>query len=116
MKPYEHALTSVRKWGGTPEDYLPIHDMLDSSKIAHGTMRHRAVYHHTLGCFMMEKVFGHNITNTNGRLVSVREVAELHIIEDLGWLPSLDDWMRTMELQSWMGKPTKVVTEYKLGE
>lgn len=27
MKPYLHAQTSVRKHGGTPEDYLPIHEI-----------------------------------------------------------------------------------------
>ena len=27
--PYHHALSSVKKWGGTVEDYLPIHSWLD---------------------------------------------------------------------------------------
>ena len=30
--PYHHALSSVRKWGGTVEDYLPIHSWFDASK------------------------------------------------------------------------------------
>ena len=24
--PYHHALSSVKKWGGSPEDYQKIHD------------------------------------------------------------------------------------------
>ena len=27
--PYHHALSSVKKWGGTVEDYLPIHSWFD---------------------------------------------------------------------------------------
>ena len=116
MKPYEHAATSVRKWGGIPEDYLPIHDKLDSSKQSLASMQHRAMYHHSYGCYIMEELFGHNITNSEGKLVSVREIAELHILEDLGKIPTLADWLSLIPLQSWMGKPTKVTTIYKLGE
>jgi hypothetical protein len=28
--PHMHALSSVRKWGGKVEDYLPVHDWLES--------------------------------------------------------------------------------------
>lgn len=27
--PYHHALSSVRKWGGEVEDYLPVHNWFD---------------------------------------------------------------------------------------
>ena len=27
--PYHHALSSVKKWGGTADDYQPIHAWLD---------------------------------------------------------------------------------------
>ena len=30
---YYHALSSVKKWGGDPEDYQPIHDWFDESKM-----------------------------------------------------------------------------------
>src|SRR5438067_1962367 len=30
--PYHHALSSVRKWGGRVEDYLPVHHWFDASK------------------------------------------------------------------------------------
>ena len=29
---YYHALSSVRKWGGTVDDYLPLHQWFDQSK------------------------------------------------------------------------------------
>ncbi len=27
--PYHHSLSSVRKWGGSPFDYLPLHSWFD---------------------------------------------------------------------------------------
>jgi hypothetical protein len=27
--PYHHSLSSVRKWGGSPFDYLPLHNWFD---------------------------------------------------------------------------------------
>jgi hypothetical protein len=32
----------------------------------------------------------------------VREIAERHIIEDLGWLPSPADYIKGMPLEKWM--------------
>ncbi|WP_199330923.1 MULTISPECIES: DUF6915 family protein [unclassified Calothrix] len=115
-KPWDHAIESSRKFGGKPEDYFEIHQMIDSSKSAHATMKHRCVFHNSFGIYLIERIFGINITNSNGKLVSVREIAELHVLSDLGKIPSLDDWMKEMELKPWMGQPTKVVYEYKLGE
>lgn len=107
MKPYVHARHSVRKWGGKPEDYLPIHDLLDSPKQAHADMRHRAILHNAFGIFLCEKVFGHNITNSDGRLVSVRDIAELHVLEDLGRIPSVSDYLNGMPMYHWLGGPKR---------
>ena len=34
MKPFIHARSSAAKFGGKPEDYLPVHDLMASSKAA----------------------------------------------------------------------------------
>ena len=60
------------------------------------------MYHHTAGVFLTQEIFGRTIKR--GRIeIPVREVAELHIIEDLGWLPSPKDYIENMELRPWMG-------------
>jgi len=115
-KPWDHARISVRKWGGVIQDYLPIHDKMDSSKIAHPTMKHRCIFHSGFGCYLIEDIFGHNITNSDGRLVSTREIVEQHILDDHQFIPSLDDWLRCMTLEPWMGNPTKIVKQHILGE
>jgi hypothetical protein len=107
VKPAIHAKNSANKYGGSPEDYMPIHDFMDSSKSAHASMRHRAVLHNAFGIYVAERVFGHEITNSDGRVVQVRDIAEDHVIEDMGTIPSLDEWLKEMPLKTWMGGPVR---------
>jgi hypothetical protein len=107
LKPHIHAKNSAKKYGGKPADYQAIHDEIDSSKSAHASMRHRAVFHSAFGIYIIERIFGTTITNSDGKTVSVRDVAEDHVLEDLGTIPSLDRWLDAMELQKWMGGPTR---------
>jgi hypothetical protein len=69
--PYHHALSSVKKWGGTVEDYQRIHDWFDESKKIIADFRHRALRHHAEGIFMAETIFGTTITISTGREVPV---------------------------------------------
>ena len=110
MNSWYHAKSCAAKWGGSPEDYLPVHEFIDSSKQVIGDVRHRSLYHHTLGVFLCEKIFGKTITNSNGVEIPVRIIAERHIEEDLGWLPSPVDYIRDMPVQTWMsGRVTKTL-------
>jgi hypothetical protein len=99
---YYHALSSVRKWGGVVEDYLPLHQWFDQSKAILADPRHRALRHHAEGIFMLEALFGATIVNTDGRTVPVRLVGEQHVREDLGSIPSFADWARLITPQAWM--------------
>ena len=100
---WHHAVASVKKWGGTEADYLPIHDFLDSTKAHMANVRHRALLHNSWGIFLCEKLFGHVLTNSDGRVVQVRGVAEKHVQEDCGFIPSVQDWLRHLVIsESWM--------------
>jgi hypothetical protein len=103
VKPHLHAKNSVKKHGGTIEDYLPIHDFVDSSKIAVPDMRHRAMLHSAWGIYLVERVFGTLITNSDGKKVSTRDIAEEHVIDDLGFIPTMQDYLQHMTLEPWMG-------------
>lgn len=105
MNSWYHAVSASRKWGGEPSDYLPIEEFIDSSKQVIGDSRHRSLYHHTLGVFLCEKIFGKTITIQKQHKsveVPVRLIAEQHIEEDLGWLPSPKDYIDGMLLKGWM--------------
>lgn len=118
MKPFIHAKNSAKKHGGIPTDYQAIHDFIDSPKSSLADIRHRAVLHSAFGIFIVERVFGTTITNSDDRIISVRTIAEEHVIEDLGFIPTVEHWMRNMRIESWMngyrrGNKTKKVISFK---
>lgn len=84
---------------------MPIHDFLDSSKAHVADMRHRMLLHSSFGIYIVEQVFGAYFTNSSGIVVNTRDVAEQHVIEDLGHIPSVDRWMQGVQLMPWMGGP-----------
>lgn len=114
MNSWYHAVSAARKWGGKPEDYLAVEEFIDSSKKVIGDVRHRSLYHHTVGVWLCQEIFGRTLQiaseQGNVREVPVRLVAEQHIQEDLGWLPSPADYIRGMPISPWMsGKQVKTV-------
>ena len=113
MNSWYHAKSSAKKWGGTPDDYIEIHEFIDSSKKIVGDVRHRSLYHHTEGIWLCQRIFGRTITvdqaGEHPREVPVRLVAELHVEQDLGWIPSPKDYINKMLLEpgTWMGGPIR---------
>lgn len=102
--PIHHAMSSAKKHGGHFEDYLPVHSWFDETKSSFPDMRHRALRHHSEGIFWCEQEFGAYITNSDGRLVPVRVLGEQHCMEDLGWIPTIKDYLECMSTESWMFK------------
>lgn len=107
MKPFLHGRVSVNKWGGKVEDYQEIHDWFDQTKAHFPDMRHRAILHSSFGIFLCEQVFGEGITNSDGKHVSVRDIAEQHVIDDMGTIPTIQDYLQGMPMYSWLGRPKK---------
>lgn len=102
MKPYLHAESSAKKYKGVPTDYLKIHDWFDQTKAHFPTNAHRAILHSSFGIFLCEQVFGHVITNSDKIKVSVRDLGEQHLIEDLGFIPTVADYLNCLNYQPWM--------------
>jgi len=108
-KPWIHALSSARKFGGSPECYIEIHNFLDSSKAVIADNRHRALTHNSwfIGT-VLERVFGVTFHNSDGKTISTRDIGEQHVFEDLGFIPSGQDYLAELEYKSWMegkGRP-----------
>lgn len=102
MKPYSHAINSARRYGGIPEDYLAIHDFFDSTKSAWADIRHRAVLHSSFGIFIVEKVFGTTLKNSDGKTVNIRDIGEDHVVEDCGQIPTIEKWFSKLPVEDWM--------------
>jgi hypothetical protein len=123
MNSWNHAQSAARKWGGTPEHYIDIEEFIDSSKKIIGDVRHRSVYHHTEGVWLCQRIFGRVLEVPRacgeGTLqVPVRLVAERHILEDLGWLPSPADYLEGMPIKTWMSgaQRTELPLSHLLGD
>ena len=106
-KPFIHAKSSARKFGGKAKDYLSIHQLMDSSKGTFPDNRHRALTHNSWFISPggpLELAFGVVITNSDGKEISVRDIGEQHITEDFGgrFIPSVQDYLSLMEPRPWM--------------
>lgn len=108
--PVQHAKSSVKKFGGCIEDYLPIHEWFDETKawIAHS--KHRMFRHHSEGIFECEKRFGHTLINSDDKVVYVRYVGEQHVREDCnGYVPTAKEWIDGLQKPPiWMLKTEKL--------
>lgn len=107
MKPYKHCLISARRFGGKFEDYEDIHNWFDSTKAHIPDMRHRALLHNAWGIYLCEQIFGRTRTNSDGKVYSVRDVAEQHVIDDLGRIPTLTECMAGLPFEAWFGGPIR---------
>jgi hypothetical protein len=99
MKPIVHARNCVKKWGGNESDYLPIHEWFDQTKSHFGDNRHRAILHNSFGIFLCEQMFGRILVNSDKREVHVRDIGELHVIEDLGTIPPISAYLQHIDLK-----------------
>lgn len=102
MKPWDHAVKSRRLHGGKVEDYLDLHDWFDQTKAALPDLRHRMVLHNAMGIFIAEQVFGHVLKNSDGKDIPVRTLAEQHVIDDLGRIPTLEECFKGLPMEPWM--------------
>lgn len=107
---WHHAVSSAKKFGGVPDDYVAIHSWFDETKQFVPNWRHRAMRHHTVGIFEAERVFGVTIVNSDGKHVPVRVIGEQHVMEDCrGRIPTPADWLGSIQFEKWMAPDPKDV-------
>ncbi len=116
MKPFLHSKCHAKRWGGEPEEYVFLDDWIDQTKAHFPDMRHRAILHSSLGIFLCEDRFGHNITLSTGKQVSVRDIAEAHVLEDLGFIPTLQDYLQDLPFYTWLGGKKKESEKIAISE
>lgn len=103
--PLIHSKSSVKRWGGKVEDYLPLHILLDSPKSTMNNNTSRMLTHNTWFIYeIIPKVFGYNIVNSDGKSVDTVDIARMHVAEDFRYkgIPTPQDYLQHMEIQPWM--------------
>ena len=108
--PLIHSKSSVKRWGGKVEDYIKIHELLDSPKATMNNNTSRMLTHNTWFAYtIIPQIFGYNITNSDGRSVDSVDIAMLHIAEDfrMKFVPTPQDYLKHLQLQDWMNNGVK---------
>jgi hypothetical protein len=105
-KPYFHSQSSAKKYGGIWEDYMEIHEFMDSSKAAFPDNRHRALTHNSwfIGT-VLPKVFGETFRRkSDNKIVCTRDIGEQHVLEDykFKFIPTVQDFLQEMDFLPWM--------------
>ena len=107
-----HAKSSAKKYGGLYTDYLFLHEWLDESKLWVPHSIHRMFRHHSEGIFEMEKRFGTEFTNSDGKIVYTRYVGEQHVREDCNnYIPCAKEWIDNIlenKRPQWMLRTMKI--------
>lgn len=116
MIPFIHAQLSVKRFGGVIDDYLDIHELMDSSKAAFPNNGHRVLTHNSwFVVTVLPKVFGHQRKNSDGRIYNVKDIGEYHILEDfkMRFIPSVQDYLEHLNIQPWMNNGGDVPNRLK---
>ena len=57
------------------------------------------------------KVFGEIITNAEGKQISIYDIGIQHVTEDVGFVPTVDDWFEHFNEEEWQNFRKKRVEE-----
>lgn len=99
---YHHCLASIKEWGGDVDDYLKIHAWFQEGRNLVFGHRYRALRHHAEGIFQCETIFGISLRLSTGRIIPTRWVAEQHVRNELGRIPTFADWAEAIQSEPWM--------------
>jgi hypothetical protein len=125
-KPLIHAQSSAKKFGGNWEDYIEIHEFMDSSKAVIADNRHRALTHNSwFIAVVIPRVFGEVFSRkSDGKPISSRDIAEQHVLEDYKnkFIPSAGDFISKIPYEQWMQNgegspdsyPKRTIEKFKL--
>jgi hypothetical protein len=115
MIPQIHSEQSAKRYGGKWEDYIDIHELMDSSKAAYSTNAHRILTHNSwFTTTIIPKIFGEMRINSDGKRYSTKDVAEFHCLEDfrMKFIPTVQDYIEDMGTPAWinnaMGVPNRL--------
>jgi hypothetical protein len=102
MNAYVHAQISMKRRGGRIEDYIAIHDFMDSTKELCSDNRHRIL--HTMWGVkrVIVPIFGQYFTNSEGKVVNVKDMCEQdHILPDYKnrFIPTLSDFVKAIDCE-----------------
>jgi hypothetical protein len=100
---WHHCLHSSERFGGQPDDYLPLHQFINRARTVLPDEASRCVLHHAWGIDLAVRCFGITFRRSSDHIqIFTRSVAEIHILRDLGTIPTMVEAIGTVPLAKWM--------------
>ncbi len=97
--PIYHARSSARQFGGQESDYLALHQFFDHTKAHIATSLHRLALHNDFGIELCGQIYGVEYRRaSDGVFVPVHTIGRQHVMEDFGFLPTLQECLRSHPL------------------
>lgn len=100
-KAFIHSKSSAKKYGGNWEEYMDIHELMDSSKSVISDNRHRTLTHHSwfIGQ-ILPKIFTETRKLSSRKIISIRDIGEQHCLEDFGmrYIPTAEDYLKELNI------------------
>lgn len=94
---HAHCEHSAALFGGDPATYEALHAFLNESRDHLACPQNLLATHHTFGVHLATQLFGQTLGG-----VSVRRLAEAHVLRDMGQVPAVDDALKLIPLEPWM--------------
>jgi hypothetical protein len=116
MKALQHAQVAARRFGGRWQDWYDFHDWFDQSKMAFPSMQHRMFLHSDFGAGVATRLFGEILTAADGTRIASIELAEAHLVEDLGRVVKLSEWLEEMDYTSLLQAQTRALRQRSRAE
>jgi hypothetical protein len=103
------AARSRVRFGGAIENFRPLHEWFLETRHWMPDRRHLILRHHAFGIFEAETRFGIVLRLSNGTSVPTRIVAERHVREVMGSIPTTSAMLQLIRPQKWMAtSPAKL--------
>lgn len=100
---WHHCMYSCERFGGEPDDYLPVHQLINSARSVLPDETSRCLLHHAWGIDLAVRCLGTTFCRgSDQRQISTRQVAEAHILHDLGTIPTMVEAVEAVPLAKWM--------------
>jgi len=93
--PLIHAKSSVKRFGGSIQDYMSIHELIDSPKTTMNNNTSRVITHQDwFAETIIPKIYGKTIINQDNVKIDTTDIAILHILEDfrMKFIPTIQDY------------------------
>ena len=109
MKPLRHCRIAAARYGGVWSDYIVAHTFFDRTKAAFTAHGHRMFLHSDWAVAIAPGILGETLRNSDGVVLPMTQIASDHMVEDVGRVPGVSEWLERLPTLGFERSTRKVV-------